>query len=155
METKNLINEETQSGANYDSWNMPGLNILNSDYYGDDTEGKLRMMATTFNDLYQRTKKELRGLFTLNEVLGIAQAFSGTSLTEFNKEVLLMNIEDSIILDKIDTLVNFDGTILIDKIKNLTQFQCLTVLGMLNKFSMATKDNMISNEDVKKIFMID
>lgn len=134
---------------------LPGLNILPSDYYGNGIDGKVEMLAVTFNDLYILTKKELKGLFTRNEVLGIAQTFCGTMFTKFNKQYLLMEIEDSIQLDGMDGMFGFDGTLLINKIKGLTEFQCMTVIGMVNEFRKTSNGKLISNEIINEIFMIE
>lgn len=148
------INDENNNSTLSRLQNMPGLNTLPSDCYGDDIDGKVEMLAVTFNDLYLRTKEELKGLFTKSEVMGITQAFCGTMISECNKAFLLMEIEDSIQLDRLDVMFGFDGTTLINKIKNLTEFQCMTVIGMLNEFRKASNGNIVSDEVLSKIFMI-
>lgn len=134
--------------------NLPGLHIMPSDYYGNDIDGKIETLAVTFNDLYLLTKKELQGLFTKGEALGITQAFCGTKLIHFNKQNLLTLIKGSIQFDWIDSMFEFDAEVLINKIISLTEFQCVTVIGMVNEFSIISNGNMISNEVFNNIFMI-
>lgn len=134
---------------------LPGLTILPSDFYGNNIDDKIQMLAVTFNDLYLRTKEELHGLFTLNEAIGITQAFCGTMFTEFNKQFLLMEIEESVAFDGIDKLFGFDDAALMVKLKGLTEFQSLTVIGMVDEFRIASNGNMIPDKVVKKLFMIE
>lgn len=134
---------------------MPGLNILPSSYFGYDIDDKVEMLVVTFNDLYQRTKKELQGLFTKAEAMGIIQAFCGTMISECNKDNLLKNVKSSIVYEAIDTFFSFDGSALINKLAKLTEFQCLTVIGMVCEFTKASNGNIVPNEIVNKIFMIE
>lgn len=154
MNESKIINENNINILNR-LQNLPGLNILPTDYYGYDIDNKIEMLATVFHDLYLRTKEELRGLFTKNEAMGITQAFCGSMISQCNKDYLLLNVNASIYYDAIDTLFGFDGLILMDKLAKLTEFQCLTVIAMVNEFRMASNDIMVPNEVLNKIFMID
>lgn len=154
MNESKIINENNSSTLSR-LQNLPGLNILPSDCYGDDIDGKVEMLAFSFNDIYLRTKNELKGIFSLNEVMGISQSYCGTLISQCNKDFLLMNVESSIYYDEIDILFSFDGSILMDKLTRLTEFQCLTVICMVNEFRMASNGIMIPYEVVNKIFMIE
>jgi hypothetical protein len=153
MNESKITNENTNNFLSRLN-NLPGLNILPSDYYGNDIDYKIEMLAVTFNDLYLRTKKELQELFTKGEALGISQAFCGTMFTQFNKQYLLTQIKDSILLEGIDSMFEFDGVALINKINSLTEFQCMTVIGMVNEFNKTSSGNIISDEILNKIFII-
>ncbi|SHN00681.1 hypothetical protein SAMN02746066_04346 [Anaerosporobacter mobilis DSM 15930] len=154
MNESKIINENNSSTLSR-LQNLPGLNILPSDCYGDDIDCKLEMLAFAFNDIYLRTKKELKGIFSLNEAMGISQSYCGTLISQCNKDSLLTNVKSSIYYDEIDKLFSFDGAILMDKLTRLTEFQCLTVIGMVNEFRMASNGIMVPNEVVNKIFMIE
>lgn len=149
------INNESIKSTLSRLQNMPGLNILPSDCYGDDIDGKVEMLAVTFNDIYLRTKEELKGLFTKSEVMGFTQAFCGTMISECNNTFLQMEMADSIQLDRLDVMFGFDGTTLMNKIKSLTEFQCMTVIGMVYEFRKASNGNIVSDKVLSKIFMIE
>lgn len=133
---------------------LQALNELPFNQVDNDDEAKLESMIINLNHLYKQTKKELKGLLTINEAFAIVQVFCGSAIEEFEKSVLISNLEDELRYSDIENMFSIDGTALLSKISKLTEFQSMVLLGMVFEYGRSTQDSWITHDEAKKIFMI-
>lgn len=102
------------------------------------------LMVNFLNAQYQRTKKELHELFTLDEVLVIYQAYFSSMHTiyDFSSKVsLITDIADMHRYNIPIREVNVEK--LVDKFQKLSEFQCFTIIMMV----IEVRDREESSQD--------
>lgn len=115
----------------------------------DDYSFKAKQMVYMLNAVYQGTKKELIGLFDLNESRLIVNAFNGHLYSPElpNKTVLLANVEDDIQLNLADEVFGVDSDKLLEKLNQLTEFQAFTVIRMAYEYLYSRERKAIDMEN--------
>jgi hypothetical protein len=119
-------------------------------------ENKIRDMILDLARLFDFTKKELKGYFTIEEVFILLRAFWNTlyrvSESIDPRKIIIASIEDVLKYESFD----FDeedfkiAETLIEKIKKLTPFEAyVTIL-----LTCSLKKNDLTNDDIRKTFMI-
>lgn len=119
----------------------------------DDYSFKAKQMVYMLNEVYQgTTKKELIGLFDLNEARLIVNAFNGYLYSPelSNKTVLVANVEDDIQLNFSDEVFGVDAEKLLKKLNQLTEFQAFTVIRMAYEFLYSCYKHEIDTENQKE-----
>lgn len=126
----------------------------------DDYAFKVKQMVYMLNEVYQGTKRELKGLFNLNEAWVIVTAFNGHLYSSgiSNKAVLVANVKDEIKYSLADRVFKVDGDELLRKLNQLNEFQAFTVIRMSYEFWYSPEHKVNSknnNEDLlRNIFNI-
>lgn len=94
---------------------------------------KANEMIIMLCKIYHETKKEVSGLFELNEAYVMIQSFNGFLYTPelSDRMTLLSNIEDALCYEDLDKLYSVDKDKLMKKLQKLTQAQCFTVIRMV------------------------
>ncbi|QEY21629.1 hypothetical protein D0S48_13660 [Psychrobacillus sp. AK 1817] len=102
----------------------------------DDYSFKAKQMVYMLNEVYQGTKRELKGFFDLNEARLIVNAFNGHLYSPElpNKIVLVANVEDDIQINVADEIFGVDVDKLLKKLNQLSEFQAFTVIRMAYEF---------------------
>lgn len=112
-------------------------------------------MCVVLDNIYRITKKELSGIFELNEAYLIIQSFNGCLyIPKFeDKEVLRLEIEDAIFYEKLDELFEVNKDKLLKKIDKLTEAQSFAVIRMAFE-ALNNEENKNFDELVKETFGI-
>lgn len=125
--------------------------------FDNDLDYKIQRMVVIANKIYQNLKKELAGIFTLNEALLIIAVFNGHIYTPelSDKTVIIMEIEDAIEYSRYDELYDVDKEELLAKLEKLTETQSFVVIGMVNEYwSFNAKHTDNHDKYIRRIFMI-
>lgn len=118
-------------------------------------EGKIEDMILDLTRLFDFTKKELKGYFTIEEVYILLRAFWNTLYCVGSidpRKIIITSIEDALeyesaAFDKEDFKI---AETLIEKIKKLTPFEAyVTIL-----LTCSLKKNNLTDDDIRKTFMI-
>lgn len=120
-----------------------------------DIEFKAENMIVFANKIYQQSKKEIEGIFTLNEAWLIIATFNGYLYTPQldDKCVLKAHIEDGIYYEGLDELYEVNKDKLLEKIENLTESQSFAVIRMAIEF-LYTCHPLDQEDDLIRIFGI-
>ncbi|MBN6185676.1 hypothetical protein JQN58_01595 [Aneurinibacillus sp. BA2021] len=115
----------------------------------DDNSFKAKQMVYMLNEVYQGTKRELKGFFNLNETWLIVSAFNGHLYSPGlpNKTVLIVNVEDNIHYNSADEMFDVDADKLLKKLNQLTEFQAFTVIRMAYEFLFSPAKRAIDMEN--------
>jgi hypothetical protein len=102
----------------------------------DNFSQKVQEIITDHYYMLLRTKKEVEGVFTEKEWNCIKDALNGSMLPAniSYRTMLKAQIEDAVLLDKIDEKWGIDAEALVRKIGGLTEFQCYTISKMVDEF---------------------
>lgn len=121
----------------------------------DELIYKIDEMCVVLDNIYIISKKELSGIFELNEAYLIIQSFNGCLyIPKFeDKEVLRLEIEDAIFYEKLDELFEVNKDKLLQKINKLTEAQSFAVIRMVFE-ALNNEENKNFDELVKEIFGI-
>ena len=127
----------------------------------DDYSFKAKQMVYMLNEVYQGTKKELKGFFNINEAKVIVNAFNGHLYSPelSNKAVLNANVEDDIQFNVADEIFGVDADKLLKKLNQLTEFQAFTVIRMAYEYLYSRERKAIDMENqnenlLKEIFNV-
>lgn len=127
----------------------------------DDYSFKAKQMVYMLNEVYQGTKKELKGFFNINEAKVIVNTFNGHLYSPelSNKTVLNANVEDGIQFNLADEIFGVDADKLLKKLNQLTEFQAFTVIRMAYEYLYSRERKAIDMENqnenlLKEIFSV-
>lgn len=152
-----MINRNDCEGGKFYRNFFKAIDEFPINQFDNDLDYKIQRMVVIVNKIYQNLKKELAGIFTLNEALLIIAVFNGHIYTPelSDKIVLIMEIEDSIEYSRYDELYDVDKEKLLEKLEKLTETQSFVVIGMVNEYcNFNAKHPYNHDKDIRKIFMI-
>jgi hypothetical protein len=124
-----------------------------------DRTQKLKEIVNSTSNILRYTKKELINYFTVNEVRLILESLKNINYDSKMiepKTFLYNNIENSIVLEKLDIKFEVDKELLLKNISSLVEYQAYTIIKMTLEYDKYK--NIDIDEDIevlKKIFTID
>ena len=156
---KRKISKKKRQEMNYSFETLSIVSTFPCDFTGYDLNRKINRMLRNFSKSYDSCKKELKGIFTLNEAWFLISAFNGIMYSEKmgDKDQLIAIIEDASYYEYMDQQCDVSKKDFIAKISSLTEFQCFTVMFMAYEF-WSDSETLVGDavdEFVKQIFMIE